>query len=73
MSEANVLNKEASENCRMSARELSVELAGTAKLPTEWGDFQIAGYRSLNSEEEFVALFKGEMKRDVPKIGRAHV
>jgi len=43
-----------------------------AKLPTEWGDFMIAGYRSLTSEEEFVVLFKGEMKPDVPTLVRIH-
>src|SRR4030095_3507990 len=41
-------------------------------LPTEWGDFQIAGYRSLTSKEEFVVLFKGEMHRDVPTLVRIH-
>ena len=43
-----------------------------AALPTEWGDFQIAGYRSLVSDEEFVALFKGEMLRDTPTLVRIH-
>jgi 3,4-dihydroxy 2-butanone 4-phosphate synthase/GTP cyclohydrolase II len=43
-----------------------------AKLPTEWGDFKIAGYRSLTSEEEFVVLFKGEMKPDTPTLVRIH-
>src|SRR5438477_6637494 len=32
----------------------------------------IAGYRSLISEEEFVVLFKGEMKPDVPTLVRIH-
>ncbi|HSP63975.1 MAG TPA: GTP cyclohydrolase II [Pyrinomonadaceae bacterium] len=43
-----------------------------AKLPTEWGDFEIAGYRSLTSEEEFVVLFKGEMNPDTPTLVRIH-
>ena len=43
-----------------------------ANLPTEWGDFKIAGYRSLISDEDFVALFKGEMSRDVPTLVRIH-
>ena len=50
----------------------SVERVATASLPTEWGDFQIAGYRSLTSSEEFVVLFKGEMDRDVPTLVRIH-
>src|SRR6266576_3045535 len=32
----------------------------------------IAGYRSLTSEEEFVVLFKGEMKPDTPTLVRIH-
>jgi 3,4-dihydroxy 2-butanone 4-phosphate synthase/GTP cyclohydrolase II len=43
-----------------------------ANLPTEWGDFKIAGYRSLTSNEEFVALFKGEFRRDIPTLVRIH-
>ena len=55
-----------------SAEGLSVERVATANLPTEWGDFQIAGYRSLVSDEEFVALYKGEMRRDSPTLVRIH-
>jgi 3,4-dihydroxy 2-butanone 4-phosphate synthase/GTP cyclohydrolase II len=43
-----------------------------ANLPTEWGDFRIAAYRSLTTDEEFVVLFKGEMNRDVPTLVRIH-
>jgi 3,4-dihydroxy 2-butanone 4-phosphate synthase / GTP cyclohydrolase II len=52
--------------------KLSVQRVAVAHLPTEWGDFQIVGYRSLNSDEEFVALFKGEMRRDRPTLVRIH-
>jgi len=52
--------------------ELSVERVAVATLPTEWGEFQIAGYRSLVSEEEFVVLFKGEMRREIPTLVRIH-
>src|SRR5258707_2216300 len=58
--------------CPNSPQNLSVERVAEAKLPTEWGAFQIAGYRSLTSSEEFVALFKGEMQRDVPTLVRIH-
>lgn len=51
---------------------LSVERVAVAALPTEWGEFSIAGYRSLVSDEEFVALFKGEMRRDTPTLVRIH-
>ena len=58
--------------CLDPYRKLSVERVAQAKLPTEWGDFMIAGYRSLTSEEEFVALFKGEMNPDTPTLVRIH-
>ena len=50
----------------------TVECVAVANLPTEWGDFRIAAYRSLTTAEEFVVLFKGEMKRDVPTLVRIH-
>ncbi len=58
--------------CCDSAGKRSVERVAVANLPTEWGDFQIAGYRSLSSEEEFVVLFKGEMRRKIPTLVRIH-
>jgi len=50
----------------------SVERVATANLPTELGDFKITGYRSLTSNEEFVALFKGELRSDIPTLVRIH-
>src|SRR5438094_4629415 len=58
--------------CSEFLRQLSVERVAVANLPTEWCDFKIAGYRSLNSDEEFVALFKGELRRDTPTLVRIH-
>ncbi len=52
--------------------KLSVERVATANLPTKAGDFKIVGYRSLNSNEEFVVLFKGELSPDVPTLVRIH-
>lgn len=46
--------------------------AATAKLPTEFGDFQIIGYRSLTSREEFVALVKGVPRPDHASLVRIH-
>lgn len=59
-------------DCPPRSREISVERVATAKLPTEHGDFLISGYRSLTSTEEFVVLFKGEMRPDVPTLVRIH-
>ena len=63
--------KNASPPC-LEQRQLSVERVAVAMLPTEWGDFSIAGYRSLTSEEEFVVLFLGEMRRELPTLVRIH-
>jgi 3,4-dihydroxy 2-butanone 4-phosphate synthase/GTP cyclohydrolase II len=59
-------------SCAGADHGLSVERVAVAILPTEWGEFNIAGYRSLISDEEFVALFKGEMRRDTPTLVRIH-
>ncbi len=53
-------------------RSISVQRVAIAKLPTEIGDFHIAGYRSLTSDEEFVVLCKGEMRPDFPTLVRIH-
>ncbi len=58
--------------CNAAEKGLSVERVAVATLPTEWGQFRIAGYRSLVSDEEFVALFKGEMRKDKPTLVRIH-
>ncbi len=58
--------------CSAEKRPLTVEMVATANLPTQIGDFKIAGYRSLTSAEEFVVLFKGEMIPNVPTLVRIH-
>lgn len=58
--------------CSGAVEGLSVERVAVAALPTEWGEFRIAGYRSLVSDEEFVVLVKGEMRRDTPTLVRIH-
>jgi 3,4-dihydroxy 2-butanone 4-phosphate synthase/GTP cyclohydrolase II len=67
-----ILDKSVTGTCCDSVETNSVEQVAVADLPTEWGDFQIAGYRSLISDEEFVVLFKGEMQRDIPTLVRIH-
>ncbi len=66
------MNEQPTIPCSWSSEGLSVEQVAVADLPTEWGDFKIAGYRSLVSAEEFVALFKGEMLRESPTLVRIH-
>jgi 3,4-dihydroxy 2-butanone 4-phosphate synthase/GTP cyclohydrolase II len=58
--------------CCDSVETGSVERVAVANLPTDWGDFRVAAYRSVTSDEEFVALFKGELRRDVPTLVRIH-
>lgn len=50
----------------------TVRRIATAILPTKYGDFEITGYRSLVSAEEFVVLHKGELRADIPTLVRIH-
>jgi 3,4-dihydroxy 2-butanone 4-phosphate synthase/GTP cyclohydrolase II len=58
--------------CPNSPQKLSVERVAIADLPTEWGDFKLAGYKSLISDEEFVVLFKGDLRPDTATLVRIH-
>lgn len=53
-------------------RENTVVKAAEARLPTEFGEFRIAGYRSLNSSEEFVAVYKGVVDGETAAPIRIH-
>ncbi|MBX3298191.1 MAG: GTP cyclohydrolase II [Acidobacteria bacterium] len=50
----------------------SVEKIAEAKLPTERGEFMIAGYRSRTSPEEFVVIYKGDFDAETPTLVRIH-
>ena len=50
----------------------TIELVAEARLPTEIGEFRIIGFRSLISNEEFVALVKGELRPSRPSLVRVH-
>ena len=67
-----MLEQTATKSCCDPVDGKTVERVALAQLPTEWGDFQIAGYRSLSSAEEYVVLFKGEMDRQTPTLVRIH-
>ena len=58
--------------CARAPRSLSIQRVAEARLPTEIGEFRIAGYCSLTSDEEYVVLFKGEMRPDVSTLVRIH-
>jgi 3,4-dihydroxy 2-butanone 4-phosphate synthase/GTP cyclohydrolase II len=53
-------------------RLITVEPVAEARLPTDFGEFRIVGYRSLNSAEEFIALIRGELSAAHPTLVRIH-
>src|SRR5215216_5166697 len=59
-------------DCMAEKPPISVEKVAVANLPTKRGEFMIAGYRSLISDEEFVVIFKGKMEPEVPTLVRIH-
>ncbi|HST20866.1 MAG TPA: GTP cyclohydrolase II [Blastocatellia bacterium] len=50
----------------------TVQRVAEAKLPTEFGDFQIIGYQSLTSNEEFIALVKDISRPNRTSLVRIH-
>src|SRR4051794_35263127 len=56
----------------VTSTRYSVELAAEAALPTEFGDFRISGFRSLTSDEEFVAVSMGRLEPEAPTLARVH-
>lgn len=49
---------------QIKPEEATVAKVAEARLPTEFGEFTIAGYRSLTSDEEFVCLYKGDLSAE---------
>jgi 3,4-dihydroxy 2-butanone 4-phosphate synthase/GTP cyclohydrolase II len=64
--------QEDEQDCPWRKHSISVVKVAEANLPTEIGEFKIAGYRSQTSNEEFVVLSKGEMEADFPTLVRIH-
>jgi 3,4-dihydroxy 2-butanone 4-phosphate synthase/GTP cyclohydrolase II len=56
---------------RMRTEKLVERVAGP-RLPTEYGDFTIHGYRNNVTGEEHVALTIGDINPDVPTLVRVH-
>lgn len=50
----------------------TVEKVADARLPTEFGEFRIAGYKSLTSSEEFVCVYKGDLTENSAVPVRIH-
>jgi len=53
-------------------KEVLVERAATADLPTKYGDFKIVGYINKLNGEHHVALVKGDVTTDEPVLVRVH-
>lgn len=60
------------ESATGSIRRKSVKRIAEARLPTETGEFRIIGFRSLVSDEEFVALVRGNPDSEKPTLARIH-
>jgi 3,4-dihydroxy 2-butanone 4-phosphate synthase / GTP cyclohydrolase II len=52
--------------------EKLVEMVEAISLPTDFGDFQAVGYRSLLDAKEHMALVKGDIKDGEPVLVRVH-
>lgn len=50
----------------------SVKRVADARLPTQMGEFRIAGYKSLTSDEEFFCVYKGDLRENLPTLVRIH-
>lgn len=53
-------------------RETIVHRDVEVKLPTSYGDFKLVAYRQTTTNQEHLALVKGEWKRDEPVLVRVH-
>ena len=53
-------------------RDSHVKCVAEAKLPSEWGDFQLKVYNNVVDGKEHVALIKGDWKDDEPVLVRVH-
>ncbi|PKM47265.1 MAG: bifunctional 3,4-dihydroxy-2-butanone-4-phosphate synthase/GTP cyclohydrolase II [Firmicutes bacterium HGW-Firmicutes-8] len=58
-------------NYRRRTEKLVVRV-GDAKLPTKYGEFSVAAYRSQLDSKEHLALFKGDIVTDEPVLVRVH-
>jgi len=66
------LSDECENDAALNVKSITVEQVDAARLPTDLGDFQIFGYRSLISSEEFVALTKGRLNSEGATLVRLH-
>lgn len=53
-------------------KEKVIERITDAILPTDYGEFEVRGYRSLLDGKEHLALIKGDISGDKPVVTRVH-
>ncbi len=53
------------------SREMTVKMEASAKLPTQFGEFIILGYRNILNNDEYVALVKDDGSNKIPMV-RVH-
>ncbi|GDX14559.1 MAG: bifunctional 3,4-dihydroxy-2-butanone-4-phosphate synthase/GTP cyclohydrolase II [Ilumatobacteraceae bacterium] len=53
-------------------KERLVERIGSARVPTEWGDFECVAYRSTLDGIEHLAFVRGDVSTDTPVLTRVH-
>ena len=53
-------------------KESLIKKEVSVKLPTEWGDFQMAAYTQIDSGDHHIALVKGSWEENEPVLVRVH-
>lgn len=53
-------------------RDSLIEEIVRVKMPTKWGDFTLVAFKDKNSNNEHLALIKGEWEKDEPVLTRVH-
>jgi 3,4-dihydroxy 2-butanone 4-phosphate synthase / GTP cyclohydrolase II len=53
-------------------KESLIEREVKVNMPTAFGDFQLLAYRQINTDQEHLALIKGEWEKDEPVLVRVH-
>lgn len=60
------------DSIRKFFKKRTVERVAEALLPTEFGEFRLIGYRSLDSDEEFVVIARGQFDTETETLVRIH-
>ena len=50
----------------------AVERIAEARLPTDFGEFRLIGYRSVETGEEYIVLARGKFSPETPALVRIH-